>query len=270
MTHFASHGGVKTAYELHGDGPPLLLLHGSGADRHMFDAIAPMLARHFTVIRHDQRDCGETEGPEVSATLSQLAEDSQILLRALGFERAHVFGSSFGGRIAQAIALLFPQAVDHLVLGSTWPLPSALGDLNPDGLARLVTLRRALPDSSAELARLFYPEGFLAARPELLDAFNRAEPTSARSLRRTAAVSSSLDLPIANIAAKTLLIAGDADRIVPAAITMGMSRHIRECRQLLLAGVGHASCVQSPAEVASAIRHFVDGSDLALDEKDAA
>jgi len=116
-------GELRIAFECQGDGPPLLLMHGAEASRQMFAELVPHLSKHFTVIGYDQRDCGETEGPEHASTLADLADDARQFIAALGLTRAHVFGSSFGGRVAQALALLHPGVVDHLVLGSTWPLP---------------------------------------------------------------------------------------------------------------------------------------------------
>jgi pimeloyl-ACP methyl ester carboxylesterase len=258
MTRFAISGGVKTAYAMSGNGPPLLLIHGAEASRHMFDAIEPLLAKRFTVVAYDQRDCGDTQNPEVPATLSQLAEDAAALLRGLGFERAHVFGSSFGGRIAQVLAARQPARVDRLVLGSTWALPHSLAVLNPEGSRLIAELRSRLPESAGELARLFFPDSLLAQKPELRGFFSQVRPASDRSLRRTQAVNDSPDIRLSDIAARTLLIAGDSDRIVPPRLTAEIAVQIRDCRQILLAGVGHATCLQAPAEVAQAIVRFID------------
>jgi 3-oxoadipate enol-lactonase len=141
-----------------GDGPALVLMHGAEANRAMFSALVPLLAGRFTVITYDQRDSGDTESPERAATLAELADDAHALILARGFPRAHVFGSSFGGRVAQAFAILHPTAVDRLILGSTWPLPHALSTLSPESAARMDELRRRLPGSAQELARLFFPE----------------------------------------------------------------------------------------------------------------
>jgi pimeloyl-ACP methyl ester carboxylesterase len=183
MTDFVQAGEVRIAFERKGSGPPLVLMHGAEASRQMFAALVPPLAKHFTVIAYDQRDCGETEGPDVQATLADLAGDAHKLIRAMGFKRAHVFGSSFGGRVAQALALLHPQSVDHLVLASTWPLPRPYEELCPDA-RRLAELRRGLPETAEELATWFFPEPFLQQRPELRRIFAGARrgtwPTSSR------------------------------------------------------------------------------------------
>ena len=80
MTRFAQAGEVRVAFDIEGQGDPLLLMHGAEASRQMFAALVPLLAPHFTVIAYDQRDCGETEAPARPSTLADLARDAQQLL----------------------------------------------------------------------------------------------------------------------------------------------------------------------------------------------
>lgn len=259
MTRYIATGDALTACTVSGDGPPLLLMHGAEASRQMFDDITPHLASRFTVIAYDQRDCGETTSPPVPATLAQLALDAKSLLAGLCIGRAHVFGSSFGGRVAQAFAVGHPDCIDRLVLGSTWALPSSLLALNPEGSRHVQALRRGLPGSAQELARVFFPEEFLMQRPALRDIFARVQPRSERAERRAAAVAETLDLPLSAIQSPTLLLAGDSDQVVPARLTFDLANQIARTQLALLPGVGHATCLQAPAEVAQAVIRFFDG-----------
>lgn len=253
MSHSVLAGGVRIAFDRQGDGPPLLLMHGAEASRLMFAALMPLLAPHFTVITYDQRDCGDTDGPEAGSTLADLADDARQLIDALGLGRAHVFGSSFGGRVAQALALRHPQAVGRLVLGSTWPLPESYEALCPDA-PRLAALRRHLPDTAEELATWFFPEDFLRQRPELRRVFANARPESARSARRAATVQTTLDGDVGTITAPTMLLAGELDRVVPPGVTLSMATRIQGALAVQLPGVGHATALQAPALLA---RHLV-------------
>ena len=223
----------------------------------MFDQIAPLLAPHFTVIAYDQRDCGDTEGPAGPATLVDLADDAVALLHALGHRRAHVYGTSFGGRVAQCLALKHPDAVQRLVLASTWPMPESLEVLNPEGVALIHALRARLPESAGELAALFLPESFLAIEPRFKALFKTAQPQSERSRRRFATVDDAPALDLRDITMPTLLVAGALDRVVPAPITLGMAALIPHALTLRLEGVGHAGVAQVPEDIALHVRRFL-------------
>ena len=257
MTEFVQAGDVRIAFERTGHGPALVLMHGAEASRQMFAALVPHLAPHFTVIAYDQRDCGDTEGPEQPVTLADLAHDAHRFIKALGFKRAHVFGSSFGGRVAQALALLAPQAVDRLVLGSTWPLPRSYEELCPDA-GRLAQLRRGLPGTAEELATFFFPEAFLQQRPELRRVFANVRSQSARSERRAATVQTALDQGVADIIAPTLVLAGELDRVVPASVTLAMAHRIRGADAVLLPAIGHVTAMQAPEVLAKHIVRFLN------------
>jgi 3-oxoadipate enol-lactonase len=257
VAEFVQAGDVRIAYERIGTGPPLLLMHGAEANRQMFDALAAQLAGRFTVIAYDQRDCGDTEAPATCATLADLAADAAALVRALDYPKAHVFGSSFGGRVAQALALLHPEAVDRLVLGSTWPLPEAYESLYPEGAAAIGALRGRLPASAEELATWFFPEPFLLQRPDLRRLFANARAESPRSQRRSRTVASTLHLPAAAIRCPTLVLAGELDRVVPAEITAQLAQRIPGSRLLLLEEVGHVTVMQAAGRVADALTEFL-------------
>ena len=256
MTDFVQAGELRVAFERTGQGPALLLMHGAEASRQMFAALVPQLAKHFSVISYDQRDCGETEGPERAATLADLANDAHQLMRALGFKRAHVFGSSFGGRVAQALALMHPRLIDRLVLASTWPLPRPYEELCPDA-RRLAELRQGLPATAEELAGWFFPEEFLRQRPELRRVFANARPASARSARRAATVATTLDNGVADIVAPTLVLAGELDRVVPPTVTLAMAGRIRGAEAVLLPAIGHVTAMQAPEVLAQHIVRFL-------------
>ena len=257
MTHYVECGDTRIACDVAGDGPALLLMHGAEATRHMFAGLLPHLTPHFRVITYDQRDCGDTQGPDRPATLRELADDARRLLAGLGLVRTHVFGSSFGGRIAQALAATWPQSVDRLVLGSTWPLPHSLAELYPDGMQQLAQLRAGLPATAQALAGWFFPEAFLAERPELRDVFAQVRPSSDRSRRRAAAVEDALAIDWAAIRAPTLLLWGALDRVVPPALTQSMAIHLPQARFAALDGVGHATAMQAPAAVARLLYEFL-------------
>ncbi|MEJ8850805.1 alpha/beta fold hydrolase [Variovorax rhizosphaerae] len=247
--------GTQTYCEVAGHGPPLLMLHGAEGSRRQFTAIRPELEPHFTVITYDQRDCGDTANPETPATLVTLADDAKALLEALGYPTAHVFGTSFGGRVAQALTARHAAAVRRLVLASTWPLPLSLATANAEVAHVLGQLRSQLPASAELLAEYFYPPDYLAAHPAARRHFASAPARSDRSDRRRETVTDNSDLNIARIGQPTLLIAGAMDRIVPPELTLALAESISDTQAIVLPGVGHLGVTQAPAAVA---RHVVD------------
>lgn len=249
-------GTSRIACTVTGNGPPLLLMHGAEGNHHMFDALVSHLAPDFTVVAYDQRDCGETQNTPEEATLADLADDARALLAAVGHDAAFVYGTSFGGRVAQALAHRHPESVLRLVLGSTWALPDALEDLNADNIRAIQALRAKLPGSAEELAGYFLPAAFLGLQPQFKALFKTAQPQSERSQRRFRTVADRPAWTPQDLRVRTLLLACELDRVVPSHVTLAMAQQIDGAEALLLPGLGHAAAVQAPDVVAAQIRRF--------------
>ena len=115
-------GEVDLEYYMEGDGPPLLLIRGFAANcSNWSEPFLHPLHERFTCIRFSNRGTGLSDKPAEPTTIRKMAVDAVALLDALGIERAHVFGVSMGGMIAQEIVLNYPQRVNGLVLGCTTP-----------------------------------------------------------------------------------------------------------------------------------------------------
>jgi pimeloyl-ACP methyl ester carboxylesterase len=104
---------VTIAYETHGDGPAILLVHEGVADRRMWRGQVPVLSRDHRVVAVDLRGFGDT--PLTSGPFSH-AEDLREVLDELGIERATVVGGSFGARVSLDLAVTHPERVERLVL----------------------------------------------------------------------------------------------------------------------------------------------------------
>jgi pimeloyl-ACP methyl ester carboxylesterase len=113
-------GDATIAYEIAGEGDPLLLIMGLAADRRMWMLQLPVLTPHFRCITFDNRGVGDSLAPPGPFTMEQMAADALAVLDDAGIERAHVLSISMGGAIAQHLALKSPERVRSLVLASTW------------------------------------------------------------------------------------------------------------------------------------------------------
>ena len=107
--------GAQIAYEMHGSGPTVTLIHEGIADRRMWRETLPVLAPDFTVLTYDQRGFGDSSLPSGPATY---VDDLRGLLDHLGLERTTLVGASLGGRVALELALLQSERVDGLVLAA--------------------------------------------------------------------------------------------------------------------------------------------------------
>src|SRR5918999_1316640 len=160
-------GDCSLYYEEHGSGEPLLLVPGlNGIGAGFFKQI-PELSRHYRVIVHDHRGCGQSDRPAMRYSVEQMTQDVLRLMDALKIERAHLVGHSTGGAIGQIIAIERPQRLKKLVLSSTWTHADAF-------FTRLFEARHALLKHTGPMGYLratsavLYPAWWVAQNEKLL------------------------------------------------------------------------------------------------------
>jgi pimeloyl-ACP methyl ester carboxylesterase len=242
----------------------VILIHGAEADHSMFDAFAALLAEHFTVIAYDQRDSGATRNPPAPYGIAEMANDAAALIAGLGHDRAHVFGTSLGGVIAQVLAARHPQHVDRLVLSSTFRAGTPPLAINPEVFPKLASLRAGLPGTAAEIATYFFPASHIAAHPEVIEIFTGSSRDAAQKQRRAGILARPVDCDLAAIVAPTLVLAGAEDRLIPPAHTLALAQEIAGARTVSIADLGHVGTLQDPRAVAREVLAFLRAD--AIDE----
>jgi pimeloyl-ACP methyl ester carboxylesterase len=115
----AAVNGIELAYQLHGKGKPLVLLHGGFGSLEMFGPNVAALAAGRQVIGVDLQSHGRTPAVDRPMRFETMADDVAALIRHLGHERADVMGFSLGGGVALRTAIQHPDALGRLVLVST-------------------------------------------------------------------------------------------------------------------------------------------------------
>jgi 3-oxoadipate enol-lactonase len=118
----ATLAGINLYYERGGSGPPLLFISGTGGDLrtkpNVFDG---PLAKPFDLLAYDQRGLGQSGKPDVPYSMADYADDAAALMADQGLDEALVIGVSFGGMVAQELAIRHPGRVKRLVLACTSP-----------------------------------------------------------------------------------------------------------------------------------------------------
>ncbi|MCJ7873434.1 alpha/beta hydrolase [Phaeobacter sp. J2-8] len=239
--------GLRFMTGVAGAGPRLLFLTGSGADlRKRKTPLNGPLAAQFEVLSYDQRGMGQSDKPDRPYSMQDYAEDAIAILDAYGWDRVRIVGYSFGGMVAQEIALGWPKRVQKLALvattaggegGSSYPIQN-LADLPPRERAR----------KGLEIVDLGFTPDWQATHPKEAAARITArvaaqtrfadEPGAAIGRRRQLAARACHDTfdRLTNITAPTLVLAGQQDGQAPVAAQRAMARRIPNCRFQLIDG----------------------------------
>jgi len=268
-TQYARNGTADIAYDtLAGaDGEPLLLIMGLAVSRFWWPAglCQEFAARGFAVARYDQRDAGEsTRMPDTGGsnpfvavarkrgayTSEDMTDDAIAVLDALGWKRAHLFGASLGGIIAQRIALRHPDRVLSVV--SAAGIPSDTSGLGAGRYIRFGMLARLarmkFPDGrdgdiqmSLALARAVaspaYPFNETATR-EWIEREVDSGPRDTRAQSRQAGASWH-GPKLRELRKPTLVLHGDHDPLLRVSAARDTAKAIVGARLVLLPGAGH-------------------------------
>jgi 3-oxoadipate enol-lactonase len=255
-THAVTPDGTRIAIQLSGAGAPLLMLSGQASSHRWWTRVRTDFDAYRRVVTLDYRGTGDSDAPPGPYTTQGLAEDAVAVLDHLGIERADVYGTSMGGRVAQWIAASHPHRVRRLVLGCTSPGGSHAVERSP-------AVRKALaaPDPAAArsaLLDLMYSPEWLAHHPEPY--WTLGDPTMSRQARHQHLLASNAHdawdaLP--RITAPTLVLHGDRDELNPTANAPLLAERIPGARLHLIGGARHAYFEEYRDVAGSAVREFL-------------
>jgi pimeloyl-ACP methyl ester carboxylesterase len=109
MTYATAPDGARIAYQLRGRGAPLVLLAGQANNHHWWDAVRADFHAARSTLTLDYRGTGDSDKPDTPHSTELSAQDVITVLDELGIDRADVYGTSMGGRVAQQLAARHPQ-----------------------------------------------------------------------------------------------------------------------------------------------------------------
>ncbi len=244
---FVDLAGLRVYFERRGAGAPLLLIGGTGGDlRRPETRFDGPLARHFDLLTHDQRGMGQTGKPDQPYRMADYADDAARLMDCAGWDSAHVMGVSFGGMVAQELALRHPARIRKLVLcctasGGAGGSSFAYHELPPMTREAMAALKVRLSDTRHDDAwALAHPAQYktrlaLAAADPFAD-----EPGHAGGAQRQIAARAGHDAweRLPSLACPTLVLGGRHDGIVTAQTVEKLAHRIPGAQLRLFEG-GH-------------------------------
>lgn len=247
-------------HRIDGGGRHVLLLHPVGLDLTFFEPVASDLARDHRVLRVDLRGYGRSTGLPPAASMDDYVADVHRLLVELEFAPTAAVGLSFGGMVAQVLAVTHPEDVDALV---PCACPSTFAPEGREAMRqRAAEAERGGMEAvlEATLARWFTPDfrargGDAAARRRLL-----ADDVASWAANWRAIAGLDIAPRLHEIRVPTLCIAGEADVASPPEIVAAIAERIPRARYAVMPGAPHMLFIEQPEAFAGLVRNFLAAS----------
>jgi len=257
---YADNSGVKIYWEEQGEGDPMLLIMGLGYTMDMWYRTAPSLSQNYRTISFDNRGVGRSDVPPGPYPIAAMAADAAAVMDSAGVTRAHVFGISMGGMIAQEFALQYPQRTRSLILGCTshGGPESALAD------AEVITTLMARGTMSAEegihamIPFIYAPSTPRERIEEDLEIRRRTFPTAQGYFAQVQGIFAYESRSrLSQLKTPTLVIHGELDRLVPPENGRRLARLIDGARLVMIPGASHIFPTDQPDAAHEAILGFL-------------
>jgi 3-oxoadipate enol-lactonase len=240
---------------------PLLLIQGLGYTADLWFRVLPGLSGPRRTIRFDNRGVGRSNVPPTPWTIEEMADDAITVLDAAGVDRAHVFGVSMGGLIAQELTLRHPDRVAALVVGCTHPGGGDAVRMDP---AAATMLMDRTPKSARDAIESSVP--FLYAETTSRDDIDGDLGARLRYALRATAYWAQLDAMrqhggtlsrLPQITAPTLVIHGTADKLVQPGNAELIAGAIPGAQLQWLEGAGHLFWTDQTQRAVEVVNDFL-------------
>jgi pimeloyl-ACP methyl ester carboxylesterase len=253
-------GDLRIAYERQGQGPALVLLHGGASDRREWRPQLPAFADRYTAVAWDAPGCGASSDPPSSFRFPEYADTLAAFIEALGLERAHVLGLSWGSTLALELVRRRPDLVRSLVLTAAYA--GWRGSLPPEEVERrLASTLRDLRGSRETYARAFATSLFTPGAParlveETVGMIAELHPDGAEAMVRAMAEADLRDV-LPSIRVPVLLLYGEEDVRSPRQVARGLAAAIPGATLRFVPGAGHQANLEAPGAFNDAVLAFL-------------
>jgi 3-oxoadipate enol-lactonase len=258
--------GLVVNYRISGpsEAPALVLITGLGGLQEGWFRQVPYFEPSYRVLTLDNRGAGQSGVLDVPTTMRDMAEDVVAVMDAAGVAHAHIWGVSMGGKIAQELALGWPQRVDRLVLECTSAGEAHRVEGKPEGRLR-GSHAFSEQDWLERLVPLIFGRAYREANASSMRAFARSRVRhpqdsvgAARQWEAYEAFDSWDRLP--NLMHRTLVITGDEDALTHPANSERLVERLPNAELYVVNGAGHSLHIEKPEEVNAVIDAFLRGA----------
>ena len=254
--------GIELYYELHGpEGLPVLVLNNgiimNATTSWVFQTRA--LSAHYRVLQYDCRGQGKSDHPSELYSMQQHADDLAELLKALDINQAHIAGISYGGEVAQAFALAYPEMTLSLILADTVSEVGPELEIVIQSWVDALRSGDALAFFNATVPWNFSPEFILNNQTLLEDAKDRYKQLDFPAVIRLCEAFFGVDFTgrLGEIEVPACIIVGEKDLIKGLSYAHILQENLPQAEFHILEGAGHASCWERPEEFNSVVLGFL-------------
>ena len=253
--------GHDTPYLCGGSGPPLVLLHGFGANKDHWTLIAPFLTRHFQVFAPDLPGFGDSERKnEARYGVAEQLQRIDEFADALGLDRFHLGGNSMGGYLSLMFAHANPERVESLWLlapaGAMSAEPSEVLHAIENGENPLIATTLEEFNALGDLCFTVMPPMPTQFKRHLLRRSQFEAPFNQRIFEHMFDEPVSLEDTLADLGTRSLLVWGDNDRVLHPSGLEIIAARLSNVETVLMNRMGHVPMLERPAETAADYLRF--------------
>jgi 3-oxoadipate enol-lactonase len=259
-------GDINIYYEEQGDGETIALVMGLGGGLPWMFRQFQAFSKQYRVVAFDNRGTGGSDAPDIPYTMEMLAGDLAGLLEAIGVKTAHVFGISMGGMIAQHFALLYPEKVKSLILGATTcggtrriiPDMEAIKVLfDMERMQKLTPEERAMETLPFVFSQEFINDNQALIQQLLAKMVGHVTPMHGYMRQAAAIMGHDTYERLPEIKVPTLVMAGDADKLVPVENARIIASRIPNAELVILKKMGHGFNIEAADIVNDTVLSFL-------------
>jgi 3-oxoadipate enol-lactonase len=248
---------INLYYEIHGEGQPLVFIHGLGSSTRDWESQVPEFSKSFKVVTFDLRGHGQSDKPAGPYTMSQYSDDLAGLLRTLSIKSAHIVGISLGGGIAFQFAIDHPAQVKTMTIVNSAPTLGNPAEVKPEIERRVgIVQQMGMRAMGQALAPALFPKPEHAAlRETFIARWAENDPRAYIEATRSM-LDWNVIAQLGKIQCPTLVIAADQD-YSPVAVKEAYVKLMPKAELVVIPDSRHATPIERPAEFNAALAQFL-------------